>query len=236
MPFAYCLVHGLMTLHLRTECGEEELPAASYEDRIGAAALFHGGARARRVARWDAAGWDTWWALVERRAEGRPLVAAVPPLEGGGIPAGLPSVHLVPPIVAVRAAGSLPRGMAIYVGAFGIEAARFDAAGIEEPSTLAPGLEALYRAVVAERFRRQRRALLPAEVPALLREGEPVDVTTLLVGILPLLAGRPAILGGEDGAVTAALAAALGERGHEVGVVDPLDGLERLLWAVGGVL
>lgn len=235
MPFSYCLAHGLMTLHLRTESRDEELPAAWHDERIGAAALFHGGARARRVARWDAAGWDTWWSLLAHLAAGRPVAAAVPLLEGGELPAALPAVHLISPAVAARAASPLSQGMAIYVGAFSIEAARFDTEGMEEPAVLSPGLETLYRAVVAERFHRERRTLLPAEVPALLREGAPVDPSALLPTIRPLLDGRPVALGGEDGAVNAALAAALRAGGHAVDLVDPLAGLERLVWAVGGL-
>ena len=233
MTGAYCLAHGLITLHVATEVGEQVLPAALYKEYSGAAALQHGGPRAQRVARWDTSGWDTWWAVLSRYAAGRPAVAAVPPLDRE-IPPDLPTVHVVPASVAVRAACPLDRGLALYLGAFALETARFSPEGMAEPQALASGLDPLYRAVVADLFRRQHRVLLPAEVPALFQEGHPPDVAPLLESVAPLLDGSPVALGGEDDAVVAAVAAALRQQGHEVVVVDPLAGLELLVRAIGG--
>jgi hypothetical protein len=224
-----------MTLHLRSEVGQQTLPVAFYEQYTGATALQYAGPRAQRVTRWNAAGWTTWWKFLARFAAGRPVVAAVPPMEGGAVPEELPTVHLIPTAVAVRAASPLSQGLALYLGAFQGEAAAFGSEGMAEPQTVDTGLEPLYRAVVAARFRRERRALLPVQVPALLKEDEPADVTPLLEAILPLLNGYPVVLGGEDDVITAALATVLRKQGHEVAVVDPLAGMERLVRAIGGL-
>jgi hypothetical protein len=232
----YCLAHGLLTLHVRTEAEEQHLPAVLYQGAIGNEALRRAGPRVQRIARWDAAGWQTWWTLLARLAGNRPALAGLPPLEEpADLTSPFPSAHLVPPAVAVRAASPLPQGIALYLGAFAWEVAPFGPAGMEEPRLVPPGLEALYRAVVAEVFRRERRPLLPVEVPALLQQGFSPDVGTLVQGIEPALGTGPAVLGGEDGAVVAAVARVLEECGHEVSVVDPLAGLERLVWAAGGL-
>jgi len=179
-------------------------------------------------------------------------VAAISPLEGvGEPPPSFPAAYLVPPAVAVRAASDLPEGVALYLGAWSCEVAAFGPGGMEDPTRLPAGLEPLYRATIAELFRAEGRPLLPLQVPALFRSGLPVEVASLLEGIVPFLGGPcpelcpersrresrrgPAALGGEDDAVVAAVAAALRERGHEATVVDPLAGLERLVWAVGGI-
>lgn len=233
---SYCLAHGAMTLHLRTEVGGKVMPAAFYEQYTGEQALDYAGPRARRAARWDAAGWAAWWELVARLAAGRPVLAAVPPVETAAVSPEMPSIHLIPPAVAVRAAGTLPRGLALYLGAFAGELAAFDGEDMDPPRAAAPGLEILYRAVVTERFHRERRAILPIQAPTLFQEGTPARVDLLLESFLPFLDGRPIVLGGEDNAATEAVAAALRERGHATTVVDPLAGMERFVRAIGGLL
>ncbi|MGB9724418.1 MAG: hypothetical protein ACP5OO_08105 [Chloroflexia bacterium] len=231
----YCLAHGLITLHLDTEEGRRALPAALFEHSIGVEALERAGPRVRRVARWDAAGWEVWWEILARLAGGRPVLAALPLLEEAPeVPSAFPSVHVVPPVVAVCAGSPIPEGIALYLGAFAWEAAPFGPAGMAEPRSFPPGLELLYRLLIAEAFRRERRVLLPVQVPVLLAEGRPADVAPLLENVVPHLS-RPAVLGGEDEAVVVAVADALRRRGHEVWVVDPLHGLERLVWAIGGL-
>ncbi len=232
----YCLAHGLITLHLRTAAGEQDLPAAFYEGAAGQEALRRAGPRVQRVSRWDGAGWQTWWTLLALLAGGQLAVAALPRLDG---PAELslpfPTAYILPPTIAVRAASPLPTGTAIYLGAFAGEVASFGPAGMDDPQAVLPGLETLYRTVVAAVFRQERRPLLALEVPALLHEGHTADVSALLRGLDPFLGAGPVVLGGEDSAVVAALARALQERSHEVAIVDPLAGLERLVWAAGGL-
>lgn len=237
----FCLAHGLFTLHLHTEEGRRTLPAVFFEQSFGLEALGRAGPRVRRVVRWDAEGWTVWWELLERLAEGRPALVALPPLEGAPeIPPSFPSAYLIPPVVAVCAASPLPEGVALYLGAFAWEVASFKPEGMDEPRSVPPGLEALYRLAVAEAFRRERRVLLPVQVPALLTAGtyghaslRPNDVSLLLSNVVLCLEG-PAVLGGEDEAVVGVVAEALRQQGHEVAVVDPLLGLERLLRAAGG--
>ncbi len=234
MAEKYCLAHGLFTLHLQTEEGRRTLPAAFFEQSLGREALERAGPRVQRVARWDAEGWTIWWELLARLAKGRPALVALPPLEEAPeLPSSLPSAYLIPPVVAVCAGSPVPEGVALYLGAFAWEVASFGPEGMAEPRPVPPGLELLYRLVVAEALRRERRVLLPVQVPDLLTENWTADVTPLLGGITLHLEG-PAVLGGEDEAVVAAVAEALRREGHEVAVVDPLLGLERLLWARGG--
>lgn len=234
MEEKHCLAHGLFTLHLQTEGGRRSLPAVFFGQSLGGEALEVAGPRVRRVSRWNAEGWATWWELLERLAPGRPAFVALPPLEEAPeVPSSFPSAYLIPPAVAVCAGSPVSKGVALYLGAFAWEVASFGPEGMAEPHSVPPGLEALYRLVVAEAFRRERRVLLPAQVPALLAEGWPVDESLLLENVVLHLEG-PAVLGGEDEAVVAAVAEALCRRGYEVAVVDPLFGLERLLWARGG--
>jgi len=231
----YCLAHGLITLHWAAEEGRRTLPAVLFEHSLGAEALERAGPRVRRVARWDAEGWATWWEVVARLAGGRPVLAALPALEGAPeVPASLPAAYLVPPAVAVWAAGRASRGVALYLGAFAWEVAAFGPEETAGPHSFPPGLEPLYRRAIAEAFHQERRVLLPAQVPALLAEGRPVEVAPLLEGLACRL-DRPALLGGEDEVATAAVASALRRQGYEVTVVDPLRGLERLLEAGGGL-
>ncbi len=236
MDEKYCLAHGLFTLHLQTEEGRKAFPAVFFEQSVGRDALVRAGPRVQRVARWDAEGWTIWWELLARVAGGHPALVALPPVEGDAeIPTSFPSAHLVPPVVAVCAAGSLPEGTALYLGAFAWEVAAFGPDGMAEPRSFPPGLDPLYRQIVAEAFRRERRVLLPVQVPDLLAENWAADISLLLRGITLHLKG-PAVLGGENEAVVAAVVEALRRQGHEVVVVDPLLGLERLLRAAGGGL
>lgn len=232
----YCLAHGLITLHLRTESAEQHLPVALYEHWTGQDALRQGGPRVRRVARWDTAGQTVWWELLARLAGGRPVVAALPADGSSGDVAGaFPLAYWIPPTVAVRAATACDTGTACYIGAFACEVAAFGLQGMDEPRAFRPGLETLYRAIIAEVFERERRALLAVEVPALLAAGRPANVSGLLAKVAPALGADPVVLGGEDEAVVSAAAEALRQMGYEVAVVDPLTGMERLVWAVGGV-
>lgn len=234
MEGKYCLAHGLLTLHLQVEEGRRSLPAVFFGPSFGREALERAGPRVRRVARWDTEGWTAWWELLDRLASGRPALVALPPLEGfPEIPPSFPSAYLVPPTVAVCAGSPVPKGVALYLGAFAWEVAPFGPEGMAEPRSVSPGLEALYRLVVAEAFRRERRVLLPVQAPALLADGWPADISFLLEGIVLHLEG-PAVLGGEDEVVVDAVTGALRQRGYEVAVVDPLFGLERLLWAKEG--
>lgn len=235
----YCLAHGLITLHLRTEEAEAVLPAALHGEWVGEQALVRAGPRVRRVARWDRQGWQLWWDLLAQLADGRPAVAALPPLPGdGGSPPAVPRAYLVPATVALRAASSLVQGVALYLGAFAWEMAAFDPTGMEDPVSSSPGLEPLYREIISHHFQRERRPLLPLHVPGLLQSGFPLNVEGILQGIRPVLeqARRKTILlGGEDRLVVAALATALREDDGEVAIADPLVGLERLVDAVGGI-
>lgn len=241
MEEKYCLAHGLFTLHLQTEEGRKTMPAVFFEQSLGLEALERAGPRVRRVVRWDAEGWTVWWELLARLAEDRPaLVALPPPEETPELPPSLPSVYLIPPVVAVCAASPAPEGVALYLGAFAWEVASFGPEGMAEPRAFSPGLEVLYRRVVAEVFRRERRVLLPVQVPALLASEahgqvslRPADVSPLLETVV-LHLGGPAVLGGEDEVVVAVAAEALRRQGYEVAVVNPLLGLERLLRAKGG--
>jgi len=235
MTDGYCLAHGLITLHLRTESAERHLPVALYEHWTGQDALRQAGARVRRVARWDASGRATWWEVLACLAGGRPAVVALPDDGSIEVDHAFPIAYSIPPAVAVRAATSLDTGTALYIGAFACEVAAFGPQGMDEPHAFRPGLETLYRAVIAEIFGQERRALLPVEVPALLAAGRPVDVSGLLAEIAPHLAADPVVLGGEDEAVVSAVATALREAGHETATADALAGMERLVWAVGGV-
>lgn len=232
----YCLAHGLITLHMRTESAEQHLPVALYEHWTGQDALRRGGPRVRRVARWDTAGRTVWWELLARLAGGRPVVAALPADDPSGEVAGaFPLAYRIPPTVAVRAATACDTGTALYIGAFSCEVAAFGPQGMDEPRAVRPGLETLYRVVIAEVFEQERRALLAVEVPALLAAGRPVNMSGLLAEVAPVLGAGPVVLGGEDEAVVVAVAESLRQRGYEVAVVDPLVGMERLVWAVGGV-
>jgi hypothetical protein len=204
----YALAHGAIQLHLQTEAGRRVLPAALYHDVVGEEALHRGGPRIRRVARWDAEGWETWWELLGQVAEDRPIVAAIPALQGQrpGHFQALPesaswrSATALPPTVALRAASTLPAGTALYLGAFAWEMAAFSAGEMEEPETIPGGLEPLYRSVIAEVFQKERRPLLPLQVPGLLREGYPLPVEMLLDQISRFLpASGGAALGKDEG-------------------------------------
>ena len=231
-----CLAHGQITLHLRTEAGDRALPAALYERFAGEEALRQAGPRVRRVARWDAAGWAIWWELLAQLAGDRPAVAALPPLNGGSDFAfPFTTAHIIPPTIAVRAASPLPAGVALYLGAFSWEVSAFGHQGMDEPVSFPPGLDRVYRGVVAQVFRQERRALLPIEVPAMLQAGLSFSVDDLVEGVAARLEQRPAVLGGEDDVVVGAVATALEGLGHEVALVDPLAGLERLVCAAGGL-
>ncbi len=232
----YCLAHGLLTLHFKTELGEDALPAALFQDTTGEEALRLAGPRAQRVVRWDAAGWKVWWDLLSFLCSDCPVVAILPLLDSAEVlPPSIPDAYTIPPVVALRAATSLDRGLALYLGAFGWEAAAFDPRGVDEAAVISPGLELLYRSAITSFFQKERRPLLPPQVPALWAQGFLPDVAPLLDHVEPLLDGRPIVLGGEDDVVARAVAAALQEKGREVSVIDPLAGAERLIQAIGGL-
>lgn len=230
----WCFAHGLLTLHWRTESGEGSLPAAFTESAVGEEALAVAGARARRVSRWDAAGWAAWWALLERVAGGRPAVVAIPlPDQRGPVPESFPGAFALPPSVAVRAAGDVPRGIALYLAAWLWEVAPFGPDGMDDPLQQPGGLEPLYRRTIAAVYQQEQRVLLPVEVPGY--QGRTAwDVADLLGPVLPYLTEGTVLLGGEDGAIVDVLAAELSRRGFRSLRVDPLVGLERL--ARGGGL
>jgi hypothetical protein len=231
----YCFAHGQLTLHWRTEAGTGALPAAFTDDALGAEALALAGPRARRVARWDAAGWSNWWRLLEQIADGRPAVVAIPLLEGAPpVPESFPLVFALPPSVAVRAAGDLPRGVALYLGAWFWEVAPFRPDSVETPVRQAGGLEPLYRQLIARAYQEERRALLPVEVP-LYHRNRRLDLGELLSPMLPHLGKETVLLSGEDKTVLDALEEELERRGVPAIQVDPLIGLERLTKA-GGAL
>ncbi len=233
---SYCLAHGLLTLHVKTELLEETFPVALFQDTVGEEALRLAGPRAQRVVRWDAAGWKTWWDLLAFFSGDCPVIAVLPSLEPAGVvPPSIPGAYTIPPPVALRAATPLLQGTALYLGAFGWEVAAFGPHGVDEARVIPPGLEPLYRSTIAAFFQNEHRPLLPPQVPALWKQGFTPDVTALLGDIEPLLDGSPLVLGGEDDAVVQAVAAALQERGHTASVVDPLAGAERLVRAIGGL-
>lgn len=241
----YLFAHGLMNLHLQVGEERRTLPAVLCDGAVGREALAQAGPRARRVSRWDADGWSVLWQLLALLAEGRPVLAALPV---GPTSTDLPTVlvgsYLIPPTVALRAAGTLQRGLALYLGAFAWEAAAFADGEMDEPRSLSGGLEPLYRQVIAEIYARERRVLLPQQVPDLLAEGYPFEVTDLLRNLLaqPIVvkelaqAGTGLLLGGEDGAILDALSSGLRQRGYAVERADPLQGLERLARLGGGLL
>ncbi|MGC8875268.1 MAG: hypothetical protein ACP5SI_12585 [Chloroflexia bacterium] len=228
MTDCWCLAHGLLTLHWRTESGGGSLPAAFTEGAVGEEALALAGARTRRVARWDADGWAAWWALLERIAGGRPTVVAIPALdEAGPIPESFPCAYVLPPSIAVRAAGDAPRGIALYLGAWSWEVAPFDLEATGCPQQHLGGLEPLYRRTIAHVYRQEQRALLPIEVPGYHRRAV-LDAAGLLAPILPHLTEATILLGGEDRAVLEAVATELARQGFHPLQADPLVGLERL--------
>lgn len=231
----WCFAHGLLTLHWRTEAGRGSLPAAFTEGAVGEEALALAGARAWRVARWDAAGWTVWWSLLERVAGSRPTVVAIPLLEEAGpVPESFPLAYVLPPSIAVRAAGDVPRGIALYLGAWFWEVAPFDLQATDCPQQHPGGLEPLYRRTIALAYRQEQRALLPVEVPGYHKRTTP-DVAELIASILPELSGETILLGGEDEAAVEAITLELGRRGFRAIWVDPLVGLERLARAGGGL-
>ncbi len=230
----WCFAHGLLTLHWRTEAGGGSLPAAFTEGAVGEEALALAGARARRVARWDAAGWTVWWSLLERIAGGRPAVVAIPLLEEAGpVPESFPLAYALPPSIAVRAAGDVPRGVALYLGAWFWEVTPFDPEATACPQQHPGGLEPLYRRTIARVYREEQRALLPVEVPGYHRRTLP-DVADLLAPVLPHLTEETVLLGGEDDTVVQAVTLELARGGFRAARVDPLVGLERLVRAGGG--
>jgi hypothetical protein len=101
-----------------------------------------------------------------------------------------------------------------------------------------PGLDFLYRTVIAELFRRERRPLLPVQIPAVLGEGFSPEVGDIVDGILPRLEEMnpdqktTCVLGGEDTTVVAAIARELAGRKYDVTVVNPLIGMARLVSVV----
>ncbi len=237
----YCLALGQVTLQVRTESGQQALPAALYGNAVGREALERGGLRVRRVVRWDEAGRQTWWRLLEQvvavSSTGEGDIATVVAVPGGAqveaIPTPFNPVYSIPPTVALRAAaGETPAGVALYLGALAWEVASFGPQEMGEPKVIPGGLEPLYLAVVGDLFRQERRPLLPVQVPPLLEEGWPLPEGNWLPATLPASPG-PLLLAAEDEVVGQAIGRTLIGQGYEVVFPNPLDGLERLAVAAG---